>query len=68
MGSSRLAVLASHTVVSAKGRAGSPACRVTLTTTGVSSTAVVSKERKTVLSVANAASNSHKRMLYPRPQ
>ena len=52
MGSSRLAVLASHTVVSAKGRAGSPACRVTLTTTGVSSTAVVSKDRKTVLSVA----------------
>src|SRR5262245_44964973 len=56
-GSSRLAVLASHTVVIASGMGAMPERTASASITGVSSTAVVSRLRTVVLT---AAKNTHK--------
>src|SRR5437868_2963023 len=53
-GRSRLAVLANHTVVMASGSAAIRARAASASMTGVSSTAVVSKFRNTVMTDANA--------------
>src|SRR6202049_2199742 len=55
-GSSRLAVLASHTVVMASGMTAMPARRASASITGVSSTAVVSRLSTAVVV---AAKNTH---------
>lgn len=59
IGSRRLAVLASHTVIRARGRTENPACRAVPTTTRVSRTAVASKDRKTVHTTATIATTRH---------
>src|SRR5450755_3080768 len=56
-GSSRLAVLASHTVVMASGITAIPALRARASITGVSSTAVVSRFSTVVVA---AAKNTHR--------
>ena len=67
-GSSRLAVFASHTVVIANGRAGSPSLDASASTTGVSSTAVVSSDSTTVQTVASTTTRSHSSGTEPRAQ
>src|SRR5215471_13958534 len=57
-GSSRLAVLASHTVVMASGIWAMPVFRARASMTGVSSTAVVSRLSTAVV---KAAKNTHKK-------
>lgn len=66
-GSSKEAVLASHTVVRANGIAGMPSCRVMAMTTGVSSTAVVSMLSTIVQAVASATTRSHNSQVRCRP-
>ena len=66
-GSSRLAVLASHTVVMASGAAGIPASRASASMTGVSSTAVVSRLSRTVVTAANSTHSRNSAAKLPRP-
>jgi len=65
-GSSRLAVFASHTTSSANGSIARPRLSATLSTTGVSSTAVVSKLIPTVVRVARAATSRYSHRVEPR--
>src|SRR5437588_12478974 len=57
-GSSRLAVLASHTVVMASGNGAILAFGASASITGVSSTAVVSRFRKIVMNEAKATQST----------
>jgi len=66
-GSSSEAVLASQIVVSAKGSGETPLCRASRMTTGVSSTAVVSRERNTVLATASTTTSSQSSHVRPPP-
>jgi len=66
-GSSSEAVFASHTVVIANGRAGRSSRRAAVNTTGVSRTAVVSRDRKTVDAVASTTNPSQRTGTRPRP-
>ncbi|MEG8035957.1 hypothetical protein QP157_11700 [Sphingomonas sp. LR61] len=66
-GSSRDAVFASQTVVSANGIGGSPTRRASEITIGVSSTAVVSIDRNTVQSTARTTTAPHSPMVRPPP-
>lgn len=60
-GSSRLAVLASHTVVIASGTVAIPTREASASITGVSSTAVVSRLRVIVVTEANATHSTNSR-------
>lgn len=60
-------VLATHRVVSAKARGAAPTCRAMVSPTEVSSTAVVSSERKTVHATASAEKLSHSNHIRCRP-
>ncbi len=60
-GSSRLAVLASHTVVIASGTAAMPTPEASASITGVSSTAVVSRFSVIVVAEANTTHNTNNR-------
>ncbi len=61
-------MFASHTVVSANGSGGSPQCRASTTTTGVSSTAVVSSDKKIVQRQASTTVASQSAHVRPRPR
>src|SRR5437867_471620 len=65
-GSSRLAVLASHTVVMASGTAVMPTRDASDNITGVSNTAVVSRLRVIVVIEANATHSTNRRGYVPR--
>ena len=65
-GSHSDAVFANQTVVSAKTRARRRACTAMRTTTGVRSTAVVSRDRNAVKPTAMTTTNNHKTMVRPR--
>ena len=66
-GSSSEAVLASHTVASANGQGAIPSRLASASTTGVSSTAVVSSDSRTVVVVPRTTTSSHSRSTEPRP-
>ena len=66
-GRNRDAVLASQTVLKANGRGGIFAWTASSTTTGVTSTAVVSSERKAVATEDRPRTKSHSRKTLPRP-
>ena len=66
-GSSSDAVLASHTVVIAKGSGGRSSCAARERTTGVSKTAVVSSDNTMVVTDARTTTSSHNTMTRPRP-
>ena len=59
-------MLASHTIVMANGNGGNPARRARSTTSGVSRTAVVSSEKKTVQDTARSTVTSHSARTRPR--
>ena len=66
-GSSRLAVLASQTVVMASGSAVILARRAVASRTGVSRTAVVSRFRKIVVAAAKSTQSGNRTQVRPRP-
>ena len=66
-GRKRDAVFASQTVASANGMGDTPTWTASSTTTGVTSTAVVSRERNAVLTTASRSTSIHSSQSRPRP-